>query len=221
VTRHHFITGQGRDQLKAFRAESCAGLPYAQARELHEQIAGHLEEALPPDADIATVRAELDRLGRPRAIAAAAAGPVPPSAVRGLRNRLRRVRWWTWAIVGLVIAVLGAGSGFLISMSTAPVLIASGEIGWLYPADQAAAVDTTAGDVTQTAVPYRFGQRQGVVVDLVNDSDWTQHVVGVGPSWGFGSLPGTSHVSVAGGPGAAGSRRRDHPGRRHPAADDI
>ena len=181
--------------------EACAALPYAQARELHEQIAGHLEDALPPDADPATVAAELARLGRPRALAAALAGPVPPSTVRGLRNRLARVRWWTWAVTGLIMAVLAAGSGFLIAMNTAPQLIASGEIGWLYPADQAAAVITTAGGETQTAVPYRFGQQQGITVDLVNDSDWTQQVVAVGPDWGFGALPGESHVSVEGGPG--------------------
>jgi hypothetical protein len=184
--------------------DACAGLPYPQARELHEQIAAHLEEALPPGADDATVRAELARLGRATAIAAVAAGPVPPAGWRRLRNRLghvRRVRQRTWVISGVLIAVLGTGSGFLISMNTAPVLVASGEIGWLNPADQAAAVYTTAGDVTQTAVSYRFGQRQGIVVDLVNDSDWTQRIVGVGRDWQFGSLPGMSHVSVAVVPG--------------------
>jgi hypothetical protein len=189
-----------REYLRALD-EACSTLPYAQAQELHEQIAGHLEDALVPDADAATVAAELDRLGRPRALAAALAGPVPPSTVRGLRNRLARVRWWIWAVTGLVIAVLGTGSGFLISMNTAPQLIASGEIGWLYPADRSAAVVTTAGDETQTAVPYRFGHQQGIVAELVNDSDWTQRIVGVAPDWGFGALPGESHVSVEGGPG--------------------
>jgi hypothetical protein len=184
-----------REYLRALD-EACATLPYDQARELHEQITGHLEEALPPGTSDAEVRAELDRLGRPRAIAAAAAGPVPPTAGRKLRNRLGRVRWWTWAVTGLVIAVLGTGSGFLTSMNTAPQLIASGEIGWLYPADQSVAVITTAGDVTQTAVPYRFGQQQGIVAELVNDSDWTQRITGVAPDWGFGALPGESQVTT-------------------------
>ena len=62
-------------------------------------------------------------------------------------------------------------------------------------------METTAGDVTQTAVPFRLGQRQGIVVDLVNESDWTQQVVGIDPRWMFGSLPGTAQVSVEGGPG--------------------
>jgi hypothetical protein len=92
--------------------EACAALPYAQAQELHEQIAGHLEEALPPDADDATVRAELARLGRATAIAAVAAGPVPPAGWRRLRNRLGHVRWRTWALIGVLIAAIGLGTDF-------------------------------------------------------------------------------------------------------------
>ncbi|TVZ03019.1 hypothetical protein EAS64_21410 [Trebonia kvetii] len=33
------------------------------------------------------------------------------------------------------------------------------------------------------AVPERFGQEQGILVGLVNNSDWTQTVVSVGPNW--------------------------------------
>ena len=42
-------------------------LPAAQARELREQITGHLDEALPPDADDQEIAAALSRLGRPAA----------------------------------------------------------------------------------------------------------------------------------------------------------
>jgi hypothetical protein len=188
-----------RDYLRRLDA-ACAALPIAQARELRELITAHLDEALPPDASVAEISAELTQLGTPRSIADAAAGPARVSLPRRLGNRARRVRWWVWAVVTVLVAALAAGTGFLVSINTAAPLVASGAIGWLYPADQARAVETSAGDVTQTAVPYRFGQRQGILVDLANDSDWTQQIVGAGPRWGFGSLPGEIQVSVQSGP---------------------
>lgn len=75
---------------------ACAALPAAQARELREQIEAHLDEALPPDATDADVRAELARLGSPGSLAAASAGPRPAIA-RRLLYRLGRVPWWAWA----------------------------------------------------------------------------------------------------------------------------
>jgi hypothetical protein len=175
-------------------------LPAAQARELREQIAAHLDEALPPGATPEQVSDEIDRLGDPRTLAAAAAGPASRTLAARARVRLARVRWWTWAALAVLVPALGTGAGFLISMNSAPALIASGEIGWLYPADRDVQVETTADAVTQTAVPYRFGQRQGIMVNLVNESDWTQQIVGIGPRWTFGSLPGTAQVSVESGP---------------------
>jgi hypothetical protein len=185
--------------LRALDA-ACATLPIAQARELHELIAAHLEEALPPGASIDEVRAELDRLGTPHSLAKDAAGPAPAPALRRLGNRLRRVRWWTWTAIAVLVAAIGTGAGFLISVNTAAPLYASGVIGWLYPVDQAAAVQTRAGAVTQTAVPYRFGQRQGILVTLNNDSDWTQQITGTSPTWSFGAALGESQVSVQDGP---------------------
>lgn len=179
---------------------ACASLPLAQARELREQIAAHLDEALPPSATDQQVRDEIGKLGPPRSLVAAAAGPAPRSLAARLRIRLTRVRWWTWAALAVLIPALGTGAGFLISMNGAPLLIASGESGWLYPADRDVQVETTADAVTQTAVPYRFGQRQGIAVELVNERDWTQQIVGIGPRWAFGSLPGTAQVSVESGP---------------------
>jgi hypothetical protein len=188
-----------REYLRELSA-ACVSLPVAQARDLREQILTHLDEALPPGATTEQVIDELGRLGSPRALAAAAAGPGPRPLRRRLRNRLGHVRWWVWAALAVLIPALGTGAGFFISMENAAPLIASGAIGWLYPADQARAVETTAGDVTQTAVPYRFGQRQGIVVSLVNESDWTQQIVGVGPHFTFGSYPGETRVSVQSGP---------------------
>ena len=111
-----------------------AGLPAARARELHQEIAAHLEDVLPPDAPDPDVRAELGRLGPPRSLAAEAAGPVgSPAALRTLRRlryRLGRVRWWGWAIVVIVVPALGTGTGFLVSMETATPLYTSGA-GWL------------------------------------------------------------------------------------------
>ena len=175
-------------------------LPATQARELREQIATHLDEALPPGATQEQVRDEIGRLGRPRSLAAAAAGPVARSLAARVRVRLARVRWWTWLSVAVLVPALGTGTGFLISMNSASALVASGESGWLYPADRDVEVETTADTVMQTAVPYRFGQRQGILVNLVNESDWTQQIVGIGPRWTFGSLPGTAQVSVESGP---------------------
>jgi hypothetical protein len=188
-----------RQYLRALDA-ACASLPLTQAQELHELIATHLDEALPPDASVAEICAELDQLGSAHSVAAAAGGPARPPVTRRLRNRLDRIRWWTWTAIAVLVSVLGTGAGYLVSVETAAPLVASGEIGWLYPADQAAAVETTAGAVTQTAVPYRFGQRQGILVSLVNASDWTQEIVGVGPRWTFGSLPGQTQVSGQSGP---------------------
>jgi len=46
------------------------GLPAAQARELKEQIAAHLDDALGPDAGDQEVAAALSRLGSPADLAA-------------------------------------------------------------------------------------------------------------------------------------------------------
>lgn len=170
-----------REYLRALDA-ACAGLPVAQARELHEQLAAHLDEALPPGATEAAVRAELTRLGRPRSLAVEAASPGQHPVLRKLGNRLRRVRRWVWAATGLLTLAIGAGIGFLISMDTAASLYSSGA-GWLYPVDQAHAVETSADAITQTTVPVRAGQRQGIVIFVWNPSDWTQVILGPGSHW--------------------------------------
>jgi len=186
-----------REYLRALRLE-CISLPAAQARELREQIAAHLDEALPPAATDDEVRAELARLGTPRSLAAAATGQAPRPLAARLRVRLARVRWWTWVSVAVVIAAVGAALTYaLLALNAAP-LIQTLQTGWYYPQDQGRSVMTQAGGATQYTIPDRFGQEQGILVSIVNDSDWTQTVLGVGPRWSpFTSLP----VQVAVGSG--------------------
>lgn len=158
-------------------------LPDAQARELREQIAAHLDEALPPGATGQQVRDEIRRLGTPRSLVAAAAGPDSRPLAARVRARLTRVRWWTWVCVATVAALVGSALSYtLLALNAAP-LIQTAETGWYYPQDRARSVMTQAGNDTQYTVPDRFGQEQGIVVSIVNDSDWTQTVLGVGPRW--------------------------------------
>ena len=171
-----------REYLRALSLE-CISLPVAQARELREQIAAHLDEALPADATNDDVQAELARLGSPRSLAAAA-GPARFGGWRRLRNWLSHVRWWGWALLALVVAMASTGAGFFDSMKSAAPLYSTGT-GWLYPADQARAVDSRAGLSSQTTVPVRSGQRQGIELAVWNTSDWTQIILGTDPHWYF------------------------------------
>jgi hypothetical protein len=165
-------------------------LPATQARELREQIAAHLDEALPPGATPEQVRDEIGRLGTPRSLAAAAAGPAPRSLAARLRVRLARVRWRTWVSVTVAIVLAGSALSYaLLALNAAP-LVQSLETGWYYPQDQARSVMTQAGVDTQYTIPYRFGQEQGILVSIINNSDWTQTVLGTGPHWSpFTGLP--------------------------------
>jgi hypothetical protein len=106
-----------RDYLRALSLE-CISLPVAQACELREQIAAHLDDALSPDVTDADVQAELTRLGSPRSLAAAA-GPARFGWWRRLRNWLSHVRWWGWALLALVVAMASTGAGFFDSMKSA------------------------------------------------------------------------------------------------------
>jgi hypothetical protein len=178
--------------------EASLTLPARQARELREQIAAHLDEALPPGATDDEVLAELSRLGSARSLAAAAAGPGRRPFTRLLLNLLGHVRWWVWTALAALVLVLGTGAGFLNSMeSAAPLSVVA--TGWLYPVDAARAVDTTAAGARQTTVPVRSGQRQGIGFSVWNNSDWTQVVLGTDPIWYFDAFTGVQ-VDVESGP---------------------
>jgi hypothetical protein len=180
VLEHPLVRGYLRELSAA-----CVTLPAARARELREQIAAHLDEALPPAATDAEVQTELARLGRPRSLAAEAAGPGWPPLARRLRNWLGHVRWWTWVALVLVVAGAGTGAGILISMQTAAPLIQDSTFGWYFPQDQVREVMTTAGDTTQLTIPQRYRQEQGFFINVVNESDWTQTILGVAQPLGF------------------------------------
>jgi hypothetical protein len=161
--------------------EASLTLPAAQARELREQIAAHLDEALPPGATDDEVLAELERLGRPGSVVAAAAGPGRRPFGRQARNVLSHVRWWAWALAGLLVAAASTGAGLLISMRTAAPLRPAGLFGWYYQQDGARQVFTQAGDTRQVTIPQRYRQEQGIILTIANDSNWTQTVIGTGP----------------------------------------
>jgi hypothetical protein len=100
------------------------GLPAAQARELKEQIAAHLDDALGPDAGDQEVAAALSRLGSPADLAAeagAASGPPGPRPARSIR-RMR----WRLAVVIAVPLVTAATLGALRISSEASSYAAAG-----------------------------------------------------------------------------------------------
>ena len=165
-----------RDYLRELSI-ACAYLPLAQARELREQIAAHLDEALPPGATTEEVAAELSRLGSPRSLAADAAGPGRRSFVRRLRNRLGRVRWWAWVALAALVAL--TASALTYTLLVLSVTLTQGPVSlWYYPQDQARSRPNQGGITTQFTVPERPGQ-QGVEISVFNNSDWTQTVVGI------------------------------------------
>jgi hypothetical protein len=189
-----------RDYLRRLAA-ACAALPAGQARELREQIIAHLDEALPPGATDDEVAAELVRLGAPAALAAEAAGPVPRSPGARLRNRLSRLRWWTWTSIAAAVVVLAAALAYVIVVQTAAPLLQGGLSGWWYPQDANRTTQTSTIDGTQMSVPERFHQRQGFVIGVYNNSDFTQMIEGVDANSQTPTLLMT--VSVGIGPGDA------------------
>ena len=194
-----------REYLRELNS-ACASLPLAQARELREQIAAHLDEALPPGAATEEVAAELSRLGSPRSLAADAAGPVRRTFARRLLSRLGRVRWWAWVAIAALVAL--AGSALTYTLLALSATMMQGPVGnWYYPQDQGRTNVTESRFGMQFTAPERFGQQQGIEISVFNNSDWTQTVVGPDPNW----LPfGASSVQVAVSseePGSAGPVR--------------
>jgi hypothetical protein len=159
-----------------------ASLPGPQARELREQISAHLEDALSAAASGEEVRAELRRLGPPRGLAWEAEGPLPHPALTRLGRRLRRVRWWAWTAIAVIVAAVVTWAAFMISMDSAPPLTGR-PYGWLYPQDQKHAVNTSAFTTFQSTVQVRLHQQQGIGVYVANSSDWTVTVLGPDPHW--------------------------------------
>jgi hypothetical protein len=160
-------------------------LPSAKARELRSQIAGHLEEALPPGASDEDVAAVLHQLGRPADVASEArAGGVPgvgaavAAAVRRSWVRIIRARLRTKLIALLIALVLATGATFLTVFLSAPLPGNTGEFAWWYPQDYNHEVDSAADNSQQTTVRIRSGQWQGYAIGIYNTSDFTEAVIG-------------------------------------------
>jgi hypothetical protein len=184
-----------RDYLRELET-ALARLPAGQASELREQITAHITDALPSDAADEQVAAVLGRLGSPADLAAEAAtgartdatdgaglaGPREDAAAQRPRRTRRAWRsWWFWVTAGAVVAavtVVAVAASERDAAETAPALTAGGAEAWWYPKDRAHEVQTSADGATQSTVPIRSGQWQGFVIDLFNDSDQTQTVLG-------------------------------------------
>jgi uncharacterized membrane protein len=113
-----------RDYLRELDA-AMRGLQAAQARELREQLAAHLDDALPPDAGDDEVAATLRRLGSPADLSAEArAGAVSGSS----RPRPALTRRWRLVAVVAVPTVLAAVLGGLQISSNVSNYVASGRV---------------------------------------------------------------------------------------------
>jgi hypothetical protein len=161
------------------------GLPSAKARELRSQIAGHLEEALPPDASDEDVAAVLHQLGRPadlareaQAGAASGVGAAVAAAARRGWVRIIRSRLRTKLIVVLLALLLATGTTYLSTFLSAPLPDYAGEFAWWYPQDYNHEVDSTADGAQQTTVRIRSGQWQGFAIGIYNSSSFTETIIG-------------------------------------------
>lgn len=127
----------------------------------------------------------------------APSGRPPLIAVRGrpVRIRLDRRLWAAIAAVFATTALLGV---FVVEPRTAPPLHAANSQGWIYPQDGDVAVDTSIGIASETVVPIRHGEMQGIVFDVVNPSRYSQTILGLVPDEILpGSRPGEARLAVA------------------------
>ncbi len=171
------------------------GQPPEKVRELREQLAAHLADELPPDADDEQVADALRRLGPPADLAAEAGADVtvsvPPS--RQLARFLKAVRPRSWiaiAVVLIAVAVAGKWCDYYLS---------AGSLQFNYGADWWYALDAQHENVVsinaqnqmfplvQNTTLIRYGQRQGYVISVWNNTKVTQTIVGdgAGPTVGW------------------------------------
>jgi hypothetical protein len=166
-----------------------AVLPVTPARELREQITGHLDEALAPDAADQEVAGVLQRLGAPGDLASEAA------ATAGKRPWLARLGWRRWALIAMAVVLTTGVAGYVVTTLGTGPLIVSGTSSWWYPQDASREADISADGQSQTMVPIRLGQRQGFLIQVFNTTGRTQTVLGPVGAFGIGSSP--YHVSMS------------------------
>jgi hypothetical protein len=129
----------------------------------------------------------------------------PLIAVRGRPVRIRLGRG-LWAVIAAVFAAVGLLGVFVVEPRTAPPLHAANTQGWLYPQDGTVARDTSIGAVSESVVPIRRGEMQGIVFDVVNPSRYSQTILGLAPDAIMpGSHPGEPRLAVATSGNAQGS----------------
>jgi hypothetical protein len=202
VTLGHSLVRGYLDELDA----AFAALAPEQARELREQIVAHLEDALPAGAGDQEVADVLRRLGRPVDLAAEAAEQAgsaesgKPSVREISPGQARRRRPWqpprlAWPVSALIAAVV-AGVGYLIAVQTAPALQPAGSSGWWYTVDAGRSTWTAepTGEMVNST-PIRPGQLQGFIITIINNSDWTQTVLG--PAADFIAPGGHTGIRIA------------------------
>ena len=101
-------------------------LPVPRARELREQVVAHVEEAIGPDASDEEVAAVLRGLGSADLLVAEAV------ASTGKRSWASRVGWMGWTLIGALILVVAAVSGYYIRINSIGPLYVEGSSGWWY-----------------------------------------------------------------------------------------
>jgi hypothetical protein len=68
----------------------------------------------------------------------------------------------------------------------------------IYPQDGNVEVDSSIGMASETVVPIRRGQMQGIVLDVLNPSRYSQTILGLVPDEIMpGSRPGEARLAVA------------------------
>jgi hypothetical protein len=191
-----------RDYLRELAAAT-RGLPGDRARELRDQIAAHLDDALPPDADDDEVAATLSRLGAPADIAAEAGAPVPAASARSapglVRALLAAVRPRTWIVAGLAVILVAVGAAYADHyLSAGPLQYSSGG-DWWYQQDVRHQHIASTDTATQNTAPIRSGQRQGYVISIFNPTSVTETIVGdaSGPHGWNSPGSGTEQLAVS------------------------
>lgn len=172
-------------------------LPASQADELYEQVTSHLADALPADAGADEVARVLAELGAPEVLVREAAG----DRKRRLGIRLRRVRWTTWVICGLLLAGLVASLA-LVAAHLVPEYTAAGldcgcgeDIAYT---DGAPTKDIHDGSFDAIQLDARPG-RQGIEFDLDNRTSVSQRVLGFPPGGGpWGGQPSVVYTLQVG-----------------------
>jgi hypothetical protein len=176
-----------RDYLNELDA-AMRGLPAAKVRELREQIAAHLADELPPDADDQQIADALGRLG-PADVLAAEAGAAavdvsaaPPSRLaRALVKRVRPRTWIAIALLLIAVAVAGKWCDYYLSAGSLQFWYGGD---WWYPQDvqhqQISSINAQSQmfPLVQNTTPIRSGQRQGYVIAIFNPNNVTETIVG-------------------------------------------